>query len=76
MSILKKPYELSVWEDEWVSTKDNGLRDDGTAYPRGGFVEKMICIIGSDTMESQSRALEPTLTRNVNGSVKMTFKMF
>jgi hypothetical protein len=62
MSILKKPYELSVWEDVWDSNKENG-----EGKPKGGFVEKRICVIGTDKMESQSRALEPTLTRNVNG---------
>jgi hypothetical protein len=62
MSILKKPYEISVWEDVWDSTNNK-------------FVEQRICVIGTDTMESQARALEPTLTRNVNGQVKFTFKM-
>jgi hypothetical protein len=62
MSILKKPYEISVWEDVWDSTNNK-------------FVEQRICVIGTDTMESQASALEPTLTRNVNGQVKFTFKM-
>jgi hypothetical protein len=35
MSILVKPYEISVWEDDSVE---------------GKFVEKRICIIGSDQM--------------------------
>lgn len=63
MSILKKPYEISVWEDEW---------DEST----GKFVEKKICAIGSDTMTSQSRATSPNLIRNVNGSKRLTFKMY
>jgi hypothetical protein len=58
MSILTKPYELSVWVDEWNGEK---------------FVEKRIGIIGSNTMTTQGRALNPKLTRNVNGTKKLTF---
>jgi hypothetical protein len=61
MSILVKPYEISVWEDAWEVDK---------------FVEKRVCIIGADTMIAQCRAIEPTLTRNVNGVKKFTFKMY
>jgi hypothetical protein len=39
MSILKKPYEISVWDDVWDS--DNNK-----------FVEKKLGIIGADTMQS------------------------
>jgi hypothetical protein len=35
MSILKKPYEISVWEDVWDNDKNK-------------FVEKRIAIIGTD----------------------------
>lgn len=72
MSILKKPYELSVWEDVWVPEKTDAQNN----IVPGHFQERRICIIGTDVMESQSRALEPTLTRNVNGQVKLTFKMY
>ena len=61
MSILNKPYELSVWEDVWENDK---------------FVEKRICVIGTEQMIAQCRALEPTLTQNVNGVKKFTFKMY
>jgi hypothetical protein len=37
MSILKKPYEVSVWNDEWSSRLQK-------------FVEKKVCTIGSDQM--------------------------
>lgn len=66
MSILVKPYEISVWEDQWDSTADGG---------KGKFVEKRICIIGSDQMVYQGRAIEPMLVRNVNGTKKFSFKM-
>ena len=44
MSILIKPYEISVWDD---------------VLQNGVFVEKRLGIIGSDKMTYQGRALEP-----------------
>lgn len=61
MSIAKRPYELSVWEDVWNN---------------GAFTEKRIAIIGSNTMTSQYRAIEPKFKRNVNGTNELTFKMY
>jgi hypothetical protein len=52
MSNLIKPYTIAVYIDE--------LKD-------GIFSEKRVCIIGSDTMNTPGRALEPQLARNVNG---------
>lgn len=63
MSIIKKPYEISVWKDEWDT--DNKK-----------FKEKRIAIIGSDTSTAANRALEPNLVRNVNGSKSFSFKMY
>lgn len=63
MSILVKPYEISVWDDIWDTTWQK-------------FVEKRLIIIGTDTMQTQNKVLEPTLTRNVNGTKKMSFKMY
>ena len=67
MSILVKPYKISVWEDKWDPDADNG---------KGKFIENCIGIIGSDKMDYQGRAIEPTLTRNVNGVKKFSFKMY
>lgn len=61
MGILKKPYEISLWEDKWDGSK---------------FVEKRLMVIGTDTMTSQNRAIEPMLTTNVNGQKSFTFKMY
>lgn len=61
MSILTKDYEISVWEDRWED---------------GYLVEKKVCTIGSNSMTSQSRAIDPVLTRNVNGTKKLSFKMY
>jgi hypothetical protein len=63
MGILKKPYEITVWEDIWDSGK-------------GKFIEQRIGIIGADSMQYQGRAIEPNLTRNANGTKKFTFKMY
>ena len=38
--------------------------------------EKKIAIIGSNTMTSPIRAIDPILVRNVNGTVTLTFKMY
>ena len=62
MSILVKSYTLAVYED--------GFTSNGTPC------EYHVCTIGADTMDAPGRALEPTLTRNVNGVKKLTFKMY
>ena len=62
MTNLIKPYEIAIYTDK--------VGDSGT------FEEERICIIGSDQMTFQGRALEPELTRNVNGQNKLTFKMY
>ena len=62
MSILVKPYEISIWRDEYDS--DGILR------------EKKLGTIGTHTMDAQCRALNPNLVRNVNGTKKFSFKMY
>lgn len=61
MSILCKPYEISLWVDEWNGEK---------------YVEKRMMVLGSDKMEAQCRALEPKLTRKTNGEISFSFKMY
>lgn len=61
MSILTRPYVISLWEDIWDGEK---------------FVEQRIAEIGSNEMTAQCRAIEPNLVTNVNGSKKFTFKMY
>lgn len=63
MSILKKPYEISVWEDKWDAAQ-------------GKFVEHRLGIIGTHLMTSQNRAHEPKLSRNINGTKKFSFQMY
>lgn len=61
MSILVKPYEISVWQDIWQGDK---------------FCEQRLGIIGTNEMLYQGRAIEPNLVRNVNGTKKFSFKMY
>ena len=65
----KNKYEISLWEDRLV------LENINTKIPEH-YEEEKICIIGSDTMTSQARALEPKLVKNVNGTNKLTFKLY
>jgi hypothetical protein len=61
MNILKKPYEISIWDDvlEGDTIKE---------------VKRMV--IGSDTSTGQNRALEPVLVTNTNGTKKFSFKLY
>lgn len=63
MGLLRKPYEISYWEDVWDSSAAK-------------YVEKRMFTIGSDTMDYQARAIEPVLTRKTNGEVNFSFKMY
>ena len=62
MSNLIKPYTISVWDDVW---------DEDTK----SFKERKYAIIGSDTMQSQNAVIDPILSRNVNGTKKLTFQL-
>lgn len=55
MELIKKPYEISIWN---MSPK-----------------EEKIATIGSHLMTSLTRAIEPTITRSVNGTITLQFKM-
>ena len=63
--ILKKPYEISVWEDELVTL------EDGRSY----YKEKKVAVIGSDDMVSLNKVTEPTLKENVSGELTLTFSL-
>ena len=60
---MDKKYEISVWCDVFSKEQNRW------------FEEKLI-VIGSDTMTSQSRAREPQLVSNVNGTNKFSFTMY
>ena len=63
----KDKYEISIWEDYFVSKTD--------VIP-AHYEERKICIIGSDKMEASCRAFEPRFVENINGTHTLTFKMY
>lgn len=63
----KNKYEISLWEDKLVA-KNGDIPEH--------YEEEKICVIGSDIMSSQARALEPKLVTNINGTNKLTFKLY
>lgn len=62
MSILKTDYEISVW--------DYLLSDNNQ------FEEKRIAIIGSSSMTSQYRVLNPQIKKGINGVNEFTFQIY
>lgn len=82
MSILKKPYEISLWEDVLTFVYEDGFESFGEIVSEHGAVinqyydERKICIIGSDTMNTPIRAVEGKLVSEINGTVTLTFKIY
>lgn len=60
-------YEISVWEDYFVPASGS---------TESHYEERKLCVIGSNTMIDGSRALEPNLVLNVNGTHTLTFKLY
>lgn len=61
MSLIKKPYELSVWTEKFL--------EDGSRYESKG------AIIGGDTMSYLGKATNVVLKREVKGTNTLTFQM-
>lgn len=61
MSVQKRPYELSVWDEELIG--------------EGKKEEYKILIIGAHDMTYNGRAVGIKLTRKVNGTNSLTFQM-
>lgn len=61
MAIIKKPYEISVWDEK---LGDNGQK-----------TEIKRAIIGAHDMAYIGRATSPKLTKNLNGTHTLTFQM-
>ena len=64
--ILKKPYEISIWEDIGI----------GEGEEKRYFEEELIAVIGSDTMDTPIKAMKPILSMNINGVKTLTFSIF
>ena len=65
--MTKDKYKISLWEDYFVSESGN--------VP-AHYEEREIAVIGSDSMTTDCRAVEPKLVENINGTSTLTFKMF
>ena len=66
MSIINRPYEISVW-------------DDVIKGEEGYIEEQKLAIIGSNTMTAQGtplRAHSPKFETNTNGTSTLTFMMY
>ena len=69
----KNKYEISLWEDILKEEIKDG---NGEVLTPAHYEEEKICVIGSSSMTSPSRAVEPRLVQNVNGTNTLTFKLF
>ena len=62
---LKKPYEISIWENQLVT-----IEGDKKYYK-----ENKIAVIGSDTMTAPNRVYSPVFKKNINGEKTLTFSL-
>ena len=82
MDIIKKPYEVSLWEDILTFKYQDGSETEEKIENGHGpvvaqyYKERLLCIIGSDTMNTPVRAVQPKLVSNVNGENTLTFNMY
>lgn len=93
--ILKKPYEISLWDDDLVfrvkyfkngsllkekeyigSLKDFESIDGTTTEIVQYYKERKICVIGSSSMNTPIRAVNPKLVSKVNGENTLTFSLY
>jgi hypothetical protein len=80
--ILRKPYEISLWDDDLAFKYEDGEISIGSVIDGHGpviaqfYKERKICTIGSNTMDSPIRATSGKLTSKVNGENTLTFNMF
>lgn len=90
-NIKKIPYEISLWEDvrkyevyrEIVD--ENGTttqqfvivdKPEGDTVVSSFYDERQIAIIGSNTMSSPARAVNPYFTQRVNGEIILNFSIY
>ena len=85
MELLRKPYEISLWEDvltfvvkngNYISEYEESLEDAVGQVIAQYYKERLICVIGSDTMDAPIRATQPKLISKVNGENILTFNMY
>lgn len=81
MSLFKKPYEISLWDDRLTlvdldGREYTGAVSDDIAFYTSYYKEIKICVIGSNEMDTPIRAFEPKLVRNVNGTNTFSFSIY
>lgn len=88
MSIITKPvYEISIWDDVLtynITVDGEEISKNVTSLPTNVdyvvnyqfFDEIKQAVIGANGMDSAFRAHNPVFTRNVNGSITLTFTMY
>lgn len=85
MELLRKPYEISLWEDvltfvvkngEYINEYEESLEGVIGQVVAQYYKERLICVIGSDTMDTPIRATQPKLVSKVNGENTLTFNMY
>ena len=65
--LIKKPYEISVWEDELVIPANEN--------ENGYYKENKIAVIGSNKMTGLNKVYEPVFTKGVNGEKHLSFSL-
>lgn len=85
MELFKKPYEISLWEDvltfvvkngNYITEYEESLEGAVGQVIAQYYKERLICIIGSDTMDTPIRAMQAKLVSKVNGENILTFNMY
>lgn len=85
MELFKKPYEISLWEDiltfvvkngNYITEYEESLEGAVGQVIAQYYKERLICIIGSDTMNTPIRATQAKLVSKVNGENILTFNMY
>ena len=82
--LIKKPYEISLWEDRlvYVIDKEGTTQEVEVLPPESGRVlgqyykEFKIAIIGSNTMNTPIRAVNPKLKTKINGLSELSFSIY
>jgi len=69
--MIEDNYEISLWED-YLYNPDNSEATRASSY----YKERKIAVIGSNTMTSTCRAINPVLIEGVNGTRTFSFKMY
>ena len=81
MELLKKPYEISLWRDDLVFVGKSGkpyidIQEADEEIIAQYYKETKICAIGSDTMDSPARCVNPKFTQKINGENTLVFTMY